>query len=665
MKRFHSIFSILIAILITLSAVVFPAAERSVITERNGLAENKKYTDKDSIGFDTTTPEPSITNDDIIRNDSGLPDSLTSAFSVVSTELTDSTDSHDSVPQESQHVLAPEMPYKPSSTAPEAPEQISPMESDDSSVSADMIESKRISSRNVTELPTIDKYISLQMATDYTDLFGSADERHIYTFTVSERGFIRYSVRHPEFHGFMGWEATLYREYYLNGSDGEIGYMPLNLLKTTALNTVDASPSVGLMPGTYRIVVRTSGGVSSENYTLKASFTAATNHEIECNDTKAAYTELYAGIPMIGSASCYADKQDDDWYLLRVRKNGKARITFTHAASNSVSVAWRVVLYSMDGTELYSENIGMNTEAIDSGEIGVAAGNYFVAVLGRTRSDADYTLTVTTEADEHFERELNDSPAAATPLTMGSMINGCVTSKAGKLDRDYYRFEMPVKGNFSLVFIHPPAALKEDKNGWNIRLLNESGEMLYSMISTWNASSVQMPVMGLETGVYYVEINSEDMYRSTLTYTLVVGGNESSGFETEPNNTIGTANSIAQGVPVTGTIIDAAAPDDDYFAFTVSAYSRVTVVLRHEVLANQRDIFRFSVSDGAGERMPLYSGRELLHNADGSNVYYVNSLGSQQSATGYYELSPGTYYIKVTSGRFVESINYSIEFYIN
>jgi hypothetical protein len=656
----------MIAIMITLSAVVFPAAERSVLQEQSDLSVpvepdssvvlttvERPVNTLSSIPYAEAEPaqeKPSPLNNDAVNAtcESDLLPCDAAFQDICSGRI---AEANRSVPVDTACLEAETSSLNDHSVFSNAPERIN--------------ETAAYSPRNQTVIPTIDKLIPLQFMTDYTDILTSADERHIYTFSVQERGFLYYSVHHAEIHGFMGWEATLYREYYLNGSDGEIGYMPMNLLKTTALNTTDASPSVGLMPGEYRIVVKTSSGVSSEEYRLQAVFTAALNHEIECNDTKAAYTELYAGIPMIGSASCYTDKQDDDWYLLRVRHNGKAQITFTHAKTNSVSVAWRVVLYDLDGTELYSENSGMNTENIESGEIGIGAGCYFVAVLCRTRSDEDYTLTVKTEADEHFERELNDTPASATPLNMGSMISGCVTSKAGKLDRDFYRVEMTSRGNFSLVFTHPPAALEDDKNGWGIRLLDESGTVLYSMISTWNASLSQMPVMGLEAGVYYVEINSEDMYRSALSYTLVAGGNESSGFEMEPNNSMKTANYIAQGVPITGTIIDSAVPDDDYFAFTLSAYSRVTVVLRHEVLASQRDIFCFSVCDESGEKAPLYSGRSLMKDADGNNVYFVSSNGNQQNVTGYYELSPGNYFIKVTSGHFVESINYSIEFYIN
>ena len=525
--------------------------------------------------------------------------------------------------------------------------------------------------RNEITLPTIDTFFPLEFQQDYTGMLTSVDERHVYTFSVTQRGFLQYTVKHAELHNFMGWEITLYREYYLNGVDGEIGYMPMNLLKTTSLATTEGSPTVGVIPGEYRLVVKATSGLSAEEYTLNAVFTAALNHEIECNDTKAAYTELYPGIPMIGSASCYNDKQDDDWYLLRVQKDGKLSITFTHATQNSVSVAWRVALYDESGTELYSENSGLNTETVASGEIGLTKGVYFLAVLGRVHCDADYTLSVTTAADDHFERENNDSMASANALALGGTVNGCITSKAGSLDRDFFRFEMPARGNFSMVFSHSPVSdggsgkKDNDKNGWNIRLLSASGNLIYSMISTWNTSSVKMPVMGLEAGVYYVEINSEDLYRNTTTYMLIAGNTASSSFETEPNNTPDTATPIAQGIPVTGAIIDALDPDDDYYSFSVSAYSRVTAVLKHESNSTERDIFCFSVWNEAGEKMPVYSGRQPLTDADGNNVYYVKSLGNQPSVTAYFELPAGTYYFKVTSGRFFDKMNYSMEYYLN
>lgn len=658
MKHLQAACSLLIAIFIILSAVVFPTAERFRVSEHTGTPLDITETPSVSASCGVQKVNPS-NSESIIFSDKKIdncvtpiePDdtSIASQDTFIEAETEPSTDS--------QKLTADDV-LTITSDAVETTSAafVSQNAADDNYTTKP---------RNQTTIPTLDTFIPMTFGEDYSAILTSVDERHIYTFRVNERGYLRYSVSHAEQHGFMGWEATLYREYYLNGVNGEIGYKALNLLKTTALNPTDLSPTVGLMPGEYRIVIKTTSGISAEEYKLNAVFTAATDHEIECNDTKAAYTELYPEIPMIGSASNYADHQDDDWYLLRVKKDGKAQLTFKHEKSDSISVAWRIVLYDENGIEIYSENSGLNTEVLDSGEIGLRAGVYYIAVLCRTRCEYDYTLSVITGADDRFEQENNDSPETATPLALGGMISGCVTSKAGKLDRDYYRFEMPARGNFSLVFTHAPAALKDDKNGWRIRLLTESGEIMYSMISTWNASSDRMPVLGLEEGVYFIEVCSEDMYRSTLTYTVVAGSNESTGFEMEPNNTPAMANPIAQGVPVTGTIINAVDPDDDYYSFTVSAYSRVTVALKHEVITGNRDIFSFSVVDGEGVKAPLYTGRELLKDADGNNVYYVKSLADQENAVGYFELAPGNYYIKVTSGRFFDSINYSIEFYIN
>ncbi|MBQ6065550.1 MAG: hypothetical protein IJK89_01895 [Clostridia bacterium] len=530
---------------------------------------------------------------------------------------------------------------------------------------ADPADTRRQSSPKKTAdepAQTIDTVIPLAFGESYAAVLASADDRYVYPFTVTERGYINYTISHAELHDFKGWEAALYREYYLNGVDGEVGYQPLNVLKTTALNTTDAAPSIGVLPGEYRLVVRSSAGVSSEEYVLKAEFTPAYDHEIECNDTKAAYTELYPGIPMIGSASCYTDKQDADWYLLRVRQDGKAEITFTHATTDSVSVAWRIALYDENGTEIYAENSGLNTQTVYSGELGIAKGVYFLAVLCRVRCDADYTLSVTTTADDRFERENNDTKETADALALGGTVSGCVTAKAGRLDRDIYRFEMPARGNFALVFTHAPAALPTDKNGWNVKLYAANGALLYAMISTWNVGTARMPVLGLEPGTYYVEVNSEDLFRSTLTYTLIAGYNESSGFEMEPNNTPEAASPIAQGVPVTGAIIDGVDPDDDYYCFTVTSYCRVTVTLEHDETEGDRDIFRFSVTDKAGERMPLCQSATAT---DADGAYFVTSRGNQPRVNGYYDLAPGTYYLKVTSGRFFDTMNYTIAYYVN
>ena len=690
MKRLTALVSCVISVMLILSAVAVPAAGPFCISGTDSLSadrpvpgvslENTLYNEK--VYPDDNEIDLIAVSDDSVRSDPPTVSEVPAGIEVPAEKPSYPVAETADPPAENTATIEPVTAEE--STSPEhtdfaaytaqpvpadTPENSSlPTEPSERQASASR---KAASARNEVALPTIDTFYPLEYGQDYTGMLTSVDERHIYTFSVSERGFLHYSVKHAELHNFMGWEITLYREYYLNGVEGEIGYMPMNLLKTSALDTTEASPTVGVIPGEYRLVVKATSGLSAEEYTLNAVFTAALNHEIECNDTKAAYTELYPGLPMIGSASCYTDKQDDDWYLLRVQKNGKTSITFTHATQDSVSVAWRVVLYDENGTELYSENSGLNTETVASGEIGLSKGVYFIAVLGRVRCDADYTLTVTTTADEHFERENNDSMASANALALGGMVNGCITSKAGKLDRDFYRFEMPTRGNFSMVFIHSVASETDsskkdaDKNGWNIRLLSDTGKLVYSMISSWNTATLRMPVMGLEAGVYYVEVNSEDLYRNTMTYTLVAGTTASSSFETEPNDTPETATPIAQGVPVTGAIIDALDPDDDYYSFSVPAYSRVTVVLKHDSNGTERDIFSFSVWNEAGEKMPVYSGTQPLTDADGNNVYYVKSRGSQTSVTAYFELPAGNYYFKVTSGRFFDQMNYSIEYYLN
>lgn len=640
MKRLQPMIGSLLAILLILTAVVFPAAETNRIAEKQAAEPFLPVTVGTVEGNtdDELPPLPTFIDGPT------APITFEAATEPATVDANVAPQSSDQDNANTAAVIA-----------------------DDAAESAVSAASsiERIRKIDVPEVKTIDSYYPLTPGEDYKDVLNSPDERHIYTFSVAQRGYLQYAVKHGELHSFSGWEATLYREYYLNGVDGETGYRALNVLQTTALNTTDRSPTVGIMPGEYRIVVKTKAGVSEEEFTLNVAFTAATDHEIECNDTKAAYTEIYPDVPMTGSASYFTDKQDDDWYLLRLPKDGKAQITFAHAKLDRISVAWRVALYDENGTELYSENSGLSTELIDSGEIGLKAGAYYLAVLCRTRCDNDYTLTVTASADDSFEAERNDTPETASELRMGGMTSGCITAKAGSIDRDYYRFEMTSRGNFALVFTHAPSALEDDKNGWNIRLYRESGEQLYVMTATWNNGAARMPVMGLEEGVYYVVVDSEDMYRSNLTYTLIAGQNESTGFEREPNNTIAAANPIPIGVSVTGMIINAGAPDDDYYSFTLDEYSRVTVRLRHASTGSTRDIFRFSVCGADNEPEPQHNDQGPITDAAGNPVFFTESRGDQESVTGEYELAPGTYYIKVTSGRFFDSINYTIEYYLN
>ena len=685
MKHLRSLFSFLISLLMILSVVVFPAAERF----RNG-AEGTAEAPLASMQPEHTRSAVPV-SPAIVQAAPDAPgeadgDGRPAPASVPEIAKTASAEEEVTPFQEAEPAAAPGEAIRPAETtdppiAKETADNASPHDEAAVSTAAratqtvtDAVAEKTAAPaafrRGELAYPTIDTLYPLTFDQEYSGTLTSVDERHIYHFEISERGYLQYTVKHAEMRSFMGWDVTLYQEYYLNGVDGQTGFRAMNLLQTTALATTEASPTVGVMPGRYRVVVKTTGGVQAEEYRLTVGFTADHTHEIECNDTKAAYTELYPNLPMVGSASCYSDRQDEDWFLLRIQQDGSLSLSFQHTTADSVSVAWRVALYNEAGEELYAENSGMNKETVESGELGVSAGIYFVAVICRVRCEEDYTLTVNASSGSHFERENNDSMETATPLANGSSVKGCVSTKAGRLDRDFYRFEIPSRGNFSMTFAHDTPPIEEgkepdDKNGWNIRLLSASGEVMYSMTSSWYTPSVSMPVMGLEAGSYFIEINSEDLYRSILTYTLTAGNTQASSFETEPNNTPEQATPIANGVPVTGSIIDAASPDDDFYVFHVPSYSRVTVLLKHEPQEDERDIFRFSVCDENGEKAPVYFGSKPMTGSDGKNIYFVDSLAKQPTVSGLFELPAGTYYITVTSGRFFRNIDYMIQFYFS
>ena len=529
--------------------------------------------------------------------------------------------------------------------------------------SADYDEEKHPAYTEITDM--------LAFGREYVGSFDGEGQKHIYTFTATERGYVSYNVTHPEISGFGGWRFTLYEEYFLNGSDGEKGLRELNVLKSSSAAGTDKSVDIGVMPGEYRIVAEPSyAALTPEAYSLTATFTPCTDREVECNDNIYRYTELYSSVPMHGSASYSDTRSDTDCYMLRMPTDGVIRLVFEHADMNGVSVCWRVVLYTENGDEIYSENSTLSTLKLDSGELGLAEGYYFVGVYSRVYTSCEYVLTLTRQSTTAFESELNDAADGADPVDLNKSIKGALTLKNGKPDRDMFRFDLTEPGYFSFSFTHEAdAGEKRDaeqgktvKDGWNVYLLDIGMNGIYHIISSWADEENESPYIGLGAGRYYILVDNEDLYRNTATYTLNTFFTAAANWESEPNNSFDTADTVIPGVSLTATITEYDTElDDDCFVFENTAAAPVTVVLSHPSDVTGNKIFEFVLFDESLSPVQLCAEDGQPLEEDGSPVYTCVSYGGQVVTKAHYpSLSAGKYYIRVSPGFHIENMPYTV-----
>ncbi|MBQ6898100.1 MAG: hypothetical protein IJN70_03900 [Clostridia bacterium] len=502
-----------------------------------------------------------------------------------------------------------------------------------------------------------EKVTPLLFLSENTDALATADSVNVYTFTANKRSVFSYTFTHDAPITTEGWEISLYCEYYLNGDGGETAYRLVDTRRTTAL-TVDYSPELGLAPGNYRLVVKKGNLFTSGTYKIEAKLSETADYEIECNDNIYRYTEIYSSVPVKGSASLFPDRQDEDYYLFRMYEDGFIDLKFEHGTvKDKVSVCWQVLLFSEDGTCLYSVNSLFTDTINQSGKIGLLKGNYYVLIRNRVYADMTYVLTLSRTNNTDYENEKNDTAETANLIGIGSTVTGSVASQINGIDRDYFKFSIPSNGTVVIDFAHEPIADSNDKNGWNTVLLDEQGNMLYRGISAWADDVTVSSPTGLGKGTYYIRIDSENLYLNSEKYYLTVSFTESSDTETEFNNSFDTADTLLERTPVTGNLSERATDYDmDFYVLDLTEESDITVEFTHEVLSVSREIFNFTLCDSNYEPVAVYS-------EEGEGATLIKSLSdSEKTEAVYKKLPAGKYFIKVTPGIFYSEIQYSLSY---
>lgn len=485
----------------------------------------------------------------------------------------------------------------------------------------------------------------------------SSDRVNVYTFSLEKRCAFQYIFSHKEIIGVAGWEISLYGEYYLNGTDGETGYRLLNTLISESSVTRQQSVKLGLIPGNYRLVVTKGAEFTSEGYRIDVTAENGSDYEIECNDNIYRYTSLFSSVPIKGTASYFRDRQDEDWYMFRQYEDGFVRLKFEHpAVKDKTTVCWQIILYSENGTALYSVNSLFTDEIIRSGAIGLSQGNYYVLVKNRVYSDVSYTLTLNREDDISYEVEKNDTKDTAMEISVNSTVTGSVAERLSGIDRDYFRVEVTSDGIAMLEFSHE--ALAEDKNGWNISLTDKNGEVLYKGLSAWSDDVITSSYIGLSEGTYYILVDSDNLYLNSTDYYLTVSFMEIQDWETEPNNSFASADELYADTAVTGIITDCGGADSDYdyYSFVLSEETDISLIFEHEKLDNSKNIFNVTLYDGLFNPVKCTVG-------DAEDITEINVAADKEKTQADYKALPeGQYYIRVTSGIYYESVNYYLYF---
>ena len=385
-------------------------------------------------------------------------------------------------------------------------------------------------------------------------------------------------------------------------------------------------------PETYYIRVRGYEDATGD-YTLHASFVPGEQQfagELEGivadpeNNTRATATNIPLGSSRDGAISPAGDI--DYW---------RVQISYT---------AWLYIttLGSTD-TEGRLEDSSGRTLATDddSGVFSnfrishrVTEGTYYIRVAGFQATTGNYRLQVVGDL-------VGNTPATATPLSLGSSQRRTLNYSSGTTiggntevigDIDYFRVQVPTAGELTVETTE-----STDTEG---RLEDDRGNTLATDDDGGAGSNFKI-VHNVTAGTYYIRVigyyNSRTKLYSVGHYTISANlGADAPANPDDHGNTPATATSLSLNSPLTGRIDPS--DDIDYFRVQVPTAGELTV--------------ETTGSTDTEGRLEDDRGNTLATDDDG---------GAGSNFRIVHDVSPGTYYIRVTSWRSSRTGNYSLE----
>jgi hypothetical protein len=217
------------------------------------------------------------------------------------------------------------------------------------------------------------------------------------------------------------------------------------------------------------------------------------------------------------------------------------------------------------------------------------------------------------------EQEPNNNSSTASTMTLGSSMNGQLASST---DIDWYRFTTTSAGLLSIVFDVPSTSTSTDY----FRLgLYDSAGVLLSLFTTGadKTYTASAPV----AGTYYLAVDVPTYYyynggSYNLTANLTPGS--TTGFESEPNDSLATADTLTLGAPITGQL--SSSTDKDVYKVTVSAAGTFSLIFDVPSTSTSTDYFRLGLYDSAGVLLSLFTtGADKTYTASApvAGTYYL------------------------------------------
>ncbi len=248
-------------------------------------------------------------------------------------------------------------------------------------------------------------------------------------------------------------------------------------------------------------------------------------------------------------------------------------------------------------------------------------------------TDIDYDITVTQTTNAYWESEYNDTIVTANKITPAKVYTGSlycyddVDYYKASITGDYFVVNFDLNQNFFGIDVG---------NGWDISIYDKNNKLLASGEDIKN--SYTSPRLAF-SGTIYIKINRAGYFGPTnIEYDVKITQKTNAYWESEYNNTLGTANKITPAKSYTGSMY--CYDDIDYYKATITGdYFTVNFKLNQNF---------YGADVGDGWDIYIYDKNDKLL---ASGVDIENSYTSQILAFS------GNIYIKVIRGGYFGPTN--------
>ncbi|WP_409296752.1 DVUA0089 family protein [Peribacillus sp. SCS-26] len=453
--------------------------------------------------------------------------------------------------------------------------------------------------------------IPLSFDTSVTGNITDANDEQMYEITLSKAGRISVDL------------SSYLTEVYLDLYDSEQDkvWSTQNIYTGKPENPKKWTGSEDLEAGTYYIKLSQYSDYSG-SYSIKINYQAAGNNELEPNNGSEQAQPLTFNTQTVKGFICWND--DTDYYKVTLPAAGRITVDLSSYLSEVY-----LDLYDSEQEKVWS------TQNIYTGKPedpkkwtsyeDLEAGTYYIKLSQYSDYTGSYSLKVNYKAAGNNEKEPNNGSERAQPLTFNTQtVKGFISWND---DTDYYKVTLPKAGRITV-----------DVSSY----LNEVYLDLYDseQNKVWSTQSIYTgkpedpkrwtTYEDLEAGTYYIKLSQYSDY--TGSYSLKVNYQAAGNNEIEPNNGSERAQPLTLNKQTVNGFISWN-DDADYYKITVPKSGRLYINLS----SYMNEVY-----------LDLYDSRQ-------NKVWYTQYIyegkpGNPKKWSGWDDLKPGTYYIKISQG---------------